>query len=160
MNPPKAIEVAVDKYLALFRLSQAGLAVPRTCVCQTALEAMEAFERLGGEAARSGEAGSLRVLAALHVQNGEHELALANLNRALNLSIEIGARGDEAVILEGSAEKVTDAAFLDRFADAYKTKYEFRPDLNDDTTATGPTHPELHLSTIVEGRLDRLGHST
>ena len=49
LNPPKAIEVAVDKYLALFRLSQAGLTVPRTCVCQTALEAIEAFERLGGD---------------------------------------------------------------------------------------------------------------
>ena len=53
--------------------------------------------------------------------------------------------GDEAVILEGSAEKVTDAAFLDRFADAYKTKYEFRPDLNDDTTATYTLIPPWSL---------------
>ncbi|MCZ6614599.1 MAG: hypothetical protein O6920_02295, partial [Chloroflexi bacterium] len=44
--------------------------------------------------------------------------------------------GDEVVILEGVVEKVTDSEFLNRFADAYKVKYEFRPDLNDDTSVT------------------------
>jgi len=44
--------------------------------------------------------------------------------------------GDEAVTLEGSAEKVTDHDFLNRFADAYKGKYEFRPHLIDETTVT------------------------
>ena len=51
--------------------------------------------------------------------------------------------GDEAVILEGLAEKVTEAGFLDRFADAYKVKYEFRPDLNDDATATYTLVPSV-----------------
>ena len=51
--------------------------------------------------------------------------------------------GDEAVILEGMAEKVTDAGFLDRFADVYKVKYEFRPDLNVDVTATYTLVPSV-----------------
>jgi ribosomal protein S6--L-glutamate ligase len=50
INPPRAIEVAVDKYLATTRLAAAGLAVPRTIVCQTVEQAMEAFERLGRDA--------------------------------------------------------------------------------------------------------------
>jgi RimK family alpha-L-glutamate ligase len=49
VNPPAAIEAAVDKYLALARIEAAGLRVPRTLVCQTCDEAMEAFARLGGD---------------------------------------------------------------------------------------------------------------
>jgi RimK family alpha-L-glutamate ligase len=48
INPPKAIEAAVDKYLATARLAAAGLRVPRTIVCQTPEAAMAAFETLGG----------------------------------------------------------------------------------------------------------------
>jgi ribosomal protein S6--L-glutamate ligase len=48
INPPKAIETAVDKYLSTCRLVDAGLTVPRTAACQTHEEAMAAFERLGG----------------------------------------------------------------------------------------------------------------
>ena len=36
--------------------------------------------------------------------------------------------GDDVVILEGRAEVVTDPGLLERFRDAYETKYEFRPD--------------------------------
>ena len=43
INPPRAIEVAVDKYLCLCRLQDAGLAVPRTLVCEDPDEAMDAF---------------------------------------------------------------------------------------------------------------------
>jgi len=50
LNPPKAIEVAVDKYLALARLESAAIPTPRTIVCQTADSAMDAFESLGGQA--------------------------------------------------------------------------------------------------------------
>lgn len=50
VNPPKAIEVAVDKYLAGVRLKAAGLDTPHTFACQTAEEADEAFARLGGRA--------------------------------------------------------------------------------------------------------------
>ncbi len=49
INPPKAIEAAVDKYLALAKLSEAGIAVPRTEVSQSIDEAMAGFVRLGGD---------------------------------------------------------------------------------------------------------------
>ncbi|HJZ92445.1 MAG TPA: RimK family alpha-L-glutamate ligase [Gemmataceae bacterium] len=47
LNPPRALEVCVDKYLALVRLEAAGLRVPETVVCQTADDALAAFDRLG-----------------------------------------------------------------------------------------------------------------
>ncbi len=47
LNPPKAIEVAVDKYLSLSRLRTAGLTTPDTLICQTVEEAMRGFELLG-----------------------------------------------------------------------------------------------------------------
>lgn len=49
INPTKAIELAVDKYLSLSRLQAAGLPVPPTYVCQTAEDAMAAFEQFGGD---------------------------------------------------------------------------------------------------------------
>ena len=45
----KAIETAVDKYLATARLQAAGLLVPPTAVCQTTADGLAAFERLGGD---------------------------------------------------------------------------------------------------------------
>lgn len=47
LNPPRALEACVDKYLALVRLQTAGLKVPQTMVCQHAYASMEAFELLG-----------------------------------------------------------------------------------------------------------------
>jgi ribosomal protein S6--L-glutamate ligase len=47
LNPPRALEACVDKYLASARLHAAGLPVPRTVACQTADSALEAFEALG-----------------------------------------------------------------------------------------------------------------
>ena len=47
MNPPRAVEIAVDKYLATARLQAAGLRVPRTWCGQTADAAMEAFADFG-----------------------------------------------------------------------------------------------------------------
>jgi ribosomal protein S6--L-glutamate ligase len=49
VNPPRAIEAAVDKFLALSRLERAGLAVPETWVGESPTEAMAAFDRLGGD---------------------------------------------------------------------------------------------------------------
>ncbi len=49
LNPPKAVECAVDKYLTTARLAEAGLPVPETVVCETASYAMEVFEALGGD---------------------------------------------------------------------------------------------------------------
>lgn len=49
VNPPKAIEAAVDKYLTTALLQQAGMLVPETIVCQSADQAMDAFAALGGD---------------------------------------------------------------------------------------------------------------
>jgi ribosomal protein S6--L-glutamate ligase len=49
VNPPKAIEAAVDKYLASARLQAAGVLTPATIVCQTVEEGLMAFDRLGGD---------------------------------------------------------------------------------------------------------------
>jgi RimK family alpha-L-glutamate ligase len=49
INPARAVEAAVDKYLASAKLAAAGLRVPRTIVCQTVDEALRAFEILGGD---------------------------------------------------------------------------------------------------------------
>ena len=49
INPARAIEAAVDKYLATARLQAAGLRVPRTAVCQTVEEALGWFAELGGD---------------------------------------------------------------------------------------------------------------
>ena len=49
VNPPRALEIAIDKYLGLSRLQAAGLIVPDTIVCQTTHAAKEAFNALGGD---------------------------------------------------------------------------------------------------------------
>ncbi len=49
INPPKAIECAVDKFLTSARLARAGIPTPRTIVCQDFESAMLAFEQLGGD---------------------------------------------------------------------------------------------------------------
>jgi ribosomal protein S6--L-glutamate ligase len=49
LNPPRAVEICVDKYLTTARLAAAGLPVPPTCVCQHADAALEAFRTLGGD---------------------------------------------------------------------------------------------------------------
>ncbi|HWL08545.1 MAG TPA: RimK family alpha-L-glutamate ligase [Planctomicrobium sp.] len=46
LNSPKAIETAVDKFLSTARIAAAGLPTPRTIVCETADDAMLAFEQL------------------------------------------------------------------------------------------------------------------
>jgi ribosomal protein S6--L-glutamate ligase len=49
LNPPRAVEAAVDKYLALAMLDASGLPVPPTWVGESAAEALEAFDALGGD---------------------------------------------------------------------------------------------------------------
>jgi ribosomal protein S6--L-glutamate ligase len=49
LNPPKALEICVDKYLATALLAAAGLRVPPTVTCQHADAALEVFETLGGD---------------------------------------------------------------------------------------------------------------
>src|SRR5712692_3495742 len=48
LNPPRTLEICVDKYLTSARLAAAGLMVPLTEVCQDADSAIEAFAALGG----------------------------------------------------------------------------------------------------------------
>jgi len=47
VNPARAVEAAVDKYLANARLQAAGLETPPTIVCQSSDDALEAFDSLG-----------------------------------------------------------------------------------------------------------------
>jgi len=49
VNAPRAMETAIDKFLATARLAAAGLRVPRTIVCQTLDDCLRAFEELGGD---------------------------------------------------------------------------------------------------------------
>ena len=49
LNPPRAIECAVDKYLTTARLVAAGLPVPETVVCENSSAALAAFTELGGD---------------------------------------------------------------------------------------------------------------
>ena len=49
LNPPRAIEAAVDKYLTLALLGRAGLPVPATWTGQSAVAALSAFDELGGD---------------------------------------------------------------------------------------------------------------
>ncbi|MBL8818784.1 MAG: RimK family alpha-L-glutamate ligase [Planctomyces sp.] len=49
LNPPRALECAVDKYLTTQRMAIAGLPVPDTVVCENSEIAMKAFESLGGD---------------------------------------------------------------------------------------------------------------
>lgn len=49
INPPSAIEKAVDKYYALTLLEENGLKVPRTIVTEDPRSALAAFNELGGD---------------------------------------------------------------------------------------------------------------
>jgi tetrahydromethanopterin:alpha-L-glutamate ligase len=49
LNPPRAIEAAVDKYLTLSLLEKAGIAVPATWAGESANDALEVFDALGGD---------------------------------------------------------------------------------------------------------------
>jgi RimK family alpha-L-glutamate ligase len=49
INPPKSLEIAIDKWLTLHRLHLSGVPTPPTIVCQTRDSALAAFEQLGGD---------------------------------------------------------------------------------------------------------------
>ncbi len=50
VNSPRALEVAIDKYLSLARMQEAGIAVPRTIVAQDAAGIEHAWHELGQDA--------------------------------------------------------------------------------------------------------------
>lgn len=47
INPPRSLEIAIDKYLCLARIQEAGVPVPPSIVCQSFDQAMVAFADLG-----------------------------------------------------------------------------------------------------------------
>lgn len=47
VNPPRAIEIAIDKYLSLALLARAGVPVPRTAIAQSGVAAREAWDSFG-----------------------------------------------------------------------------------------------------------------
>jgi ribosomal protein S6--L-glutamate ligase len=47
VNPPRSLEIAIDKWLTLETVRQAGLAIPKTICCQSRDQAMQAWEALG-----------------------------------------------------------------------------------------------------------------
>jgi ribosomal protein S6--L-glutamate ligase len=49
VNPAKSCEIAVDKFLCTARLVAANIPVPRTFVAQSADEAVNGFDQLGGD---------------------------------------------------------------------------------------------------------------
>lgn len=49
VNPPRALEIAIDKWLTLDTLRRAGLEIPRTVCCQTRAQAMEGWRALGSD---------------------------------------------------------------------------------------------------------------
>jgi len=49
VNPPRSLEIAIDKYLTLAQLAAAGIPVPRTLVVQDAEAARRGWQQLGGD---------------------------------------------------------------------------------------------------------------
>ncbi|TAK33905.1 MAG: pyridoxamine 5'-phosphate oxidase [Chloroflexota bacterium] len=61
-------------------------------------------------------------------------------NPALVVHLE---SGDDVVILEGTAEDVSDPSLLSRFADAYEAKYQLRPDIANTAQVVYALRPRL-----------------
>ena len=49
INPPRSLEIAIDKFATLAHVGSLGYEVPETIVAQTRREALDAFDRLGGD---------------------------------------------------------------------------------------------------------------
>jgi RimK family alpha-L-glutamate ligase len=49
INPPRTLELAIDKYATLVKVASLGYRVPETIVVQSRKEAMAAFDALGGD---------------------------------------------------------------------------------------------------------------
>ncbi len=49
INPPRSLEIAIDKFATLARVAELGYLVPKTVVVQSRAEAVEAFDELGGD---------------------------------------------------------------------------------------------------------------
>ncbi len=49
LNPARAVEISVDKYLSLSLIERAGLAVPATFATESAADALAVFDAMGGD---------------------------------------------------------------------------------------------------------------
>lgn len=49
VNPPRSLEIAIDKFATLAHVADLGYDVPETVVVQSRREAVDAFQRLGGD---------------------------------------------------------------------------------------------------------------
>jgi ribosomal protein S6--L-glutamate ligase len=107
LNPPRAVEAAVDKYLTLSLLAQFGIPVPPTWAGESASEALEVFKALGGDVVVKPLFGSEgRGL----VRISDHELAwrtfhaLERLNAVLYLQRVVRHPGHDlrVFVLRGS----------------------------------------------------------
>ncbi|MFK8110723.1 MAG: RimK family alpha-L-glutamate ligase [Rubripirellula sp.] len=49
VNPPRSLEIAIDKFATLAHVAKLGYSVPETIVVQSRSEAVDAFSRLGGD---------------------------------------------------------------------------------------------------------------
>ncbi|MGI9473501.1 MAG: ATP-grasp domain-containing protein [Rubripirellula sp.] len=49
INPPRSLEIAIDKFATLHLVSELGYPVPETAIAQDRSQAVEAFDRLGGD---------------------------------------------------------------------------------------------------------------
>ena len=106
INPPKALEAAVDKYLCLCRLQDAGLPVPRTLVCEDPQEAMEAFAELKEQAVvkplfGSEGRGILRPRNAAEAQQAFGEIASARGVFYLQEFIDHGGADLRLLVMNG-----------------------------------------------------------
>lgn len=82
INSPRSVEIAIDKYLSLSLMANAGLPVPRFSVCQTVEQGVQAFERLGGDVILKPIFGSMGKNV---IRINSTDRAVAELNRFLSI---------------------------------------------------------------------------
>lgn len=79
---------------------------------------------------------------ALYFSTDPNSVKGRNLRRTGQVVVHLES-GDDAVIIEGTIEQVTDRATLTAFADVYNTKYQFRPDPDDPNGLTVRVVPSV-----------------
>lgn len=106
VNRPRALEVAIDKYLALSRMAAAGVPVPRTAVCQHPLDAMQAFRAMDGDCVLKPLFGSegfgiTRLTDEAVASRAFH--ALANIGAVLYLQqfVDHGGTDERVLLIDG-----------------------------------------------------------